>query len=57
MKRVWAIGCILLLCAGCLSEADKAQWNECWRDFRGDNQRMRSDFGSAGNPDDSSLKP
>jgi hypothetical protein len=55
MKRRCLLLCLLLgtllLGAGCGSE-----WDEFWKDLRGDNQKMRSDFGRAGD-DQSELKP
>jgi hypothetical protein len=53
MKRLWVLLCALLCCGGCLTEADKAQWREAWKDARGDNQNMRSDFGGGSSSDDS----
>jgi hypothetical protein len=29
---------------GCASEGDKGQWDEVWKDLRGDNMQMRNDF-------------
>ena len=52
MKRTWVLLCALLLCGGCMSEGDKAQWNEALRDLRGDNQRMRNDYGGGSSTDD-----
>jgi hypothetical protein len=31
----------LFFCAGCASDADKGQWDEFWKDMRGDNMKMR----------------
>jgi hypothetical protein len=43
MKRL----CILLLpcffCLGCAAEGEKSQWDEFWKDLRGDNMKMQSD--------------
>jgi hypothetical protein len=42
MKRL----CVLLglaAGAGCVSEADRRQWDDAVRDLRGDNMRMRAD--------------
>jgi hypothetical protein len=47
MKRFCVLLCLLLgallFGSGCGS-----QWNDFWADLRGDNQRMRSDFGTNG---------
>ena len=46
MKRLW----VLLLCAlwvglaGCAGDGDKRQWEEFWKDARGDNMKMRNDM-------------
>ncbi len=43
MKRLRVLLCALLLSGlGCASE--RGQWDEFWKDLRGDNMRMRSDF-------------
>ena len=48
MKCLWIVVCaILLSLAGCAGDGDKAQWDEFWKDLRGDNMKMRSDFPSA----------
>jgi hypothetical protein len=41
MRLVAAIfvGC----CLGCVIEANRGQWDEVWKDARGDNMRMMSD--------------
>jgi hypothetical protein len=59
MRQLGVLAGILCFCAGCASDADKAQWNEVWKDLRGDNMRMRSDFsGSTPVPEPSTqLKP
>jgi hypothetical protein len=41
MKRLCALIFVLLCCAGCASDSQKAQWNEVWKDMRGDNMQMR----------------
>jgi hypothetical protein len=46
MGRYWCLpvgAVILLLSAGCAADGDKAQWDEFWKDLRGDNMKMRSD--------------
>jgi hypothetical protein len=34
-----------LLLAGCSGDGEKSQWDEVWKDLRGDNMKMRSDWG------------
>jgi hypothetical protein len=57
MKRLLMLLCILFGCIGCATESDRAQWNELWKDARGDNMQMRG-FGGANGSDDggSSLR-
>jgi hypothetical protein len=43
MKRLAILLCALLLCGGCFTENDRAQWREVFKDARGDNQQMRND--------------
>jgi hypothetical protein len=43
MTRLAALVLALLLCAGCMSEETKKQWQEAWKDWNGDNMQMRSD--------------
>jgi hypothetical protein len=42
MKRLWLL-LLLFLLAGCASEGSKGQWDEFWKDLRGDNMKMRND--------------
>jgi hypothetical protein len=45
MKRCRVLLCALLFgLAGCAADGDKGQWNEFWKDLRGDNMKMRNDF-------------
>jgi hypothetical protein len=46
MQRLRLLLCAMVLCAGCATEGQKGQWEEVWKDLRGDNMRMRSDFPS-----------
>ncbi len=49
MRRlsVFVIPLILcLLCVGCATDAQKSQWQEAWKDLRGDNMQMRG-FGKS----------
>ena len=50
---------VLLLIQGCASTDDKHQWDDFWKDLRGDNMKMRNDFPEERNLDDGSwsLKP
>jgi hypothetical protein len=47
MKRLCVLVFALFLCAGCASDRDKGQWDEFWKDMRGDNMKMRG-FGEGG---------
>ena len=45
MGRWWLLICLLALgLAGCAGDGDKGEWGEFWKDVRGDNMKMRSDF-------------
>jgi hypothetical protein len=48
MRRLCVLLCALFAaaCAGCASEGSKAQWDDFWRDVRGDNMKMNADFSS-----------
>jgi hypothetical protein len=50
MMRVSAFVVVLFIAAGCATEGDKAQWNEFWKDLRGDNMQMQSDKEFAARP-------
>jgi hypothetical protein len=41
MHRLWLFVFVLGLAAGCAG--DGHQWDEAWKDFRGDNMQMMSD--------------
>jgi hypothetical protein len=45
--------------AGCASSESHADWGEFWKEARGDNMKMRSDFGTNNDNKDmgGSLKP
>jgi hypothetical protein len=45
MRRLALLFCASLLSLGCGSDGDKGQWDEFWKDLRGDNMEMRGDFG------------
>jgi hypothetical protein len=42
MKNRWLLAAALLLGVGCAAE-DKDQWDEFWKDLRGDNMKMQTD--------------
>ncbi len=42
MRFLWLFG-VLFLLAGCAGDGSKGQWDEFWKDVRGDNMKMRSD--------------
>jgi hypothetical protein len=51
MKRLCLFVCALCLGLGCATEADRAQWNEVWKDARGENMQMRGGFSDSAGPD------
>jgi hypothetical protein len=49
MRRLGVVLCALvaaLAVSGCASEGRKGQWDEFWKDVRGDNMEMKTDFSS-----------
>jgi hypothetical protein len=45
MKCLRMLLCALLFsAAGCAADGDKGQWDEFWKDVRGDNMKMRNDI-------------
>jgi len=40
--KTFAVLCVLFFCWGCASDSDKGQWDEFWKDLRGDNMKMRT---------------
>jgi hypothetical protein len=56
MTRLVVIFCSTLLCLGCAGDSDKAQWNDFWKDLRGDNMQMRGAFSHANEWGDSSAQ-
>ena len=42
MKRFCALAGFLLVLVGCAASGDKGQWDDFWKDVRGDNMKMRS---------------
>jgi hypothetical protein len=55
MKRLIALGMVLIFVFGCATEADNAQWNEALKDLRGDNMRMRTGNWGKADSDDNSM--
>ena len=41
MKRLWWLLGALILCAGCASDGKKSDWDDFWKDLRGDNMEMK----------------
>jgi hypothetical protein len=41
MKRLCVFAIIACLGFGCAADGDKGQWDEFWKDLRGDNMKMR----------------
>jgi hypothetical protein len=52
MKRLW----LLLVCTAFFGLGCGSQWDEFWRDLRGDNQKMRSDYPSASGTEEGSKR-
>lgn len=48
MRRLCVLAVALLCGFGCATEDDRRQWNEAWRDLRGDNMQMTSDGAAIG---------
>jgi hypothetical protein len=44
MKRFRWLCCALFFCLGCASDGSNGEWDEFWKDLRGDNMKMRLDF-------------
>lgn len=45
MIRLWVLVCALFFgLAGCAGDGSKGQWDEVWKDLRGDNMKMRNDM-------------
>jgi hypothetical protein len=43
MRRLCVLALAVCFGAGCAAEGDRGQWDEFWKDLRGDNMRMRYD--------------
>ena len=50
MWRLCALALALVFGAGCVTEADRKQWDEAMKDLRGDNMKMRSLTGTPDHP-------
>jgi hypothetical protein len=48
MRRLCVFAFALLVGLGCASEDTKKQWQEAWKDLRGDNMEMKSDGSAIG---------
>ncbi len=58
MRCLWLLVCAAVLAqGGCASDSDRAAWGEAWKDFRGDNQKMRNDFAGPQINAGKSLRP
>ncbi|MBV9126359.1 MAG: hypothetical protein JO112_23670 [Planctomycetes bacterium] len=44
MRRPWMLALALCLGLGCAGEGQKSQWQEFWKDVRGDNMKMHDDM-------------
>jgi hypothetical protein len=42
MRRLCVLAFALLFGLGCAADGQKGQWDEFWKDLRGDNMQMRS---------------
>jgi hypothetical protein len=52
MKRLCVLRCALIgavAFCGCASEGHKGQWDDFWKDVRGDNMQMKTDFSAYNN--------
>ena len=54
MRRLYVFAAVLLLGPGC-AVGDQAQWNEVWKDLRGDNMQMKMHYD--GGPEGMSDRP
>lgn len=50
MWRHGIVGLILLIGAGCAADGQKGQWDEFWKDVRGENMEMRHTFPDSPSP-------
>jgi hypothetical protein len=48
MRRLCVLTLALFLGTGCVTDADRKQWQEAWRDLRGDNMEMKSSGSAIG---------
>jgi hypothetical protein len=54
--RLGVLFCALLFCLGCSAGGQRGQWDDFWKDLRGDNMKMRSDFGGTSLGEGPSLR-
>jgi hypothetical protein len=57
MKRLCALLGLLVSCLGCAGEGTQAQWDEFWKDVRGENMQMRNNFSGLDSMDDRPSRP
>jgi hypothetical protein len=57
MMRLCLLLCVLPFGLGCASEGTQAQWDEFWKDVRGDNMQMRSNFSGTDSMEDRPAHP
>jgi hypothetical protein len=51
MKRLGMLLAVLIFLAGCASSGDQSQWDDFWKDLRGDNMKMRSGWSNEDRPE------
>jgi hypothetical protein len=56
MKRLLVLVGFIMLCVGCTSVADRAQWEEAMKDLRGENMQMGSKSSSMSRMNDQSFR-
>jgi hypothetical protein len=44
MKRLCVLLCAMFMCAGCASPGGQEQWDDFWKDVKGDNMVMKHNF-------------
>jgi hypothetical protein len=48
---------LIVLSAGCAADNKQGDWSEVWKDLRGDNMQMRSNFSKMTAADDELARP
>ena len=56
MRRLCLLAGVLLVGLGCSADGNKGQWDEFWKDLRGDNMQMRSNFTDSMSTDNPSAR-